>query len=184
MTFNKVKNQRRHETRMEWLFRWETMLLKHLTCWKIKMVQWLHRKRIVPVMPKGRNWTSKCWLTKPNNTFESCMQCAFGTWKNHISWYYSTVSLRADTDKSSIKMIFLYPRIIYLHAFCPANAWSVRTHRFGPAVWHFVNVVDYVLLSKKKQQIKDPWIPLGGEGGGPEKWLFREPTTKQRLFEG
>ena len=81
---------------------------------------------------------------------------------------YSTVSLRADTDKLSIKITFPVSQN-YLHAFCPANAWSLRTHRFGPAIWHFIKVVDYVLLSKNKQQIRDPWIPLGGWGGGSGK---------------
>ena len=155
---------------MERLFRWETMLLKHLTCWKIKMVQWLHRKRIVPVMPKGSNLNINAG--SPNQTILLKAVC-----NAHLAlekkWYfmifvYSTVSLRADTDKLSIKITFPVSQN-YLHAFCPANFWSLRTHRFGPAIWHFIKVVHYVLLSKNKQQIRDPWIPLGGWGGGVRK---------------
>lgn len=122
-------------------------------------------------------WTSKCWLTKPNNTFKSCMQCAFGTWKKI---FYDICAFNCffarrhrqivnQNDFSCIPELFAY----VLSCKCLVS----QNYRFGPAVLHFINVVDYVLLSKEKQQIKDPCIPQAGEGGGgPEKWLFYEPT--------
>ena len=97
------------------------------------------------------------------------MQCAFGTWKKI---FYDICAFNCffarrhrqivnQNDFSCIPELFAY----VLSCKCLVS----QNYRFGPAVLHFINVVDYVLLSKEKQQIKGPCIPQAGEWGGVRK---------------
>ena len=97
------------------------------------------------------------------------MQCAFGTWKKicyDICAFNCFFARRHrqivnQNDFSCIPELFAY----VLSCKCLVS----QNYRFGPAVLHFINVVDYVLLSKEKQQIKGPCIPQAGEWGGVRK---------------